>query len=144
MRFLSLALLSIASIAIAEGTWKDTVGDVPQCMKTCLNNFYKDAGLEDKCGSSDSATTDCLCGVKDSASEVQDAASSLSSCIQNGCDSSDLADAATQLSDFQDRFTELTNQCTSSESSKGAASSTVPGFNALLASGALLLVGAAM
>ena len=89
------------------------MGDVPQCMKTCLNDFYKDAGLEDKCGSSDKATTHCLCGVKDSA-DVQDAATSLSSCIQNGCDSSDLADAATQLSDFQDRFADLTNQCTNS------------------------------
>jgi hypothetical protein len=114
MRFLPVALLSLASIAIAESTWKDTVGDVPQCMKTCLNDFYKDAGLEDKCGSSDKATTDCLCGVKDSASDVQNAATSLSSCIQKGCDSSDLADASTQLSDFQNRFTDLTNQCTKS------------------------------
>jgi hypothetical protein len=38
----------------------------------------------------------------------------LSTCIQNGCDSNDLSDAVDKLEGFQNRFTDLTNQCTSS------------------------------
>jgi hypothetical protein len=102
----------LASVAIAElSSWNDVVGDVPQCMKTCLNNFYDNSGIKDQCGSANEATVNCLCGVKDSMSAVRDSADDLSSCIQGGCDTSDLTNASTQLQGFLDRFTKLENQC---------------------------------
>ncbi|KGO46776.1 hypothetical protein PEX1_105850 [Penicillium expansum] len=144
MRFSSIAILSLASVAVADlKTWNDVVGDMPQCIKTCLSNFYNTAGLKDKCGSADKATVDCLCGVKGSFADLQDDASELSTCIQDGCDTNEIADAATKLGDFQDRFESLQDQCSAKGSSNGA-SSVVPGFNAMLASGALLLVGVAL
>ena len=113
MRLLPVVLLSLASVAVAEtSSWNDVLGDMPQCMKTCLNQFYDKSGLEDECGSSDKATVSCLCGVKDSLSNIQDSARDLSSCVRNGCDTSDMTDAATQLRGFQDRFMDLKNQCT--------------------------------
>ncbi|KAJ5607871.1 hypothetical protein N7537_004490 [Penicillium hordei] len=143
MRFSSLAILALASVAVADlKTWNDIVGDMPQCIKTCLNDFYNTAGLKDKCGSADSASVDCLCGVKSSVSDFRDNASDLSSCIQDGCDTNEMADAASHLGDFQDRFESLEDQC--KKSSSNGASSMAPGFNALLASGALLLVGVAL
>ncbi|GAB1217433.1 hypothetical protein ATERTT37_006672 [Aspergillus terreus] len=113
MRFTPVALLGLAAVATAElSTWNDVVGDVPQCMKTCLNNFYTKSGFEDKCGSPGSATVDCLCSVKDSFSDVQDAGEELSSCITDGCSTSDLSDASSQLSGFQSRLTSIMDQCT--------------------------------
>ncbi|KAJ5294902.1 hypothetical protein N7508_009723 [Penicillium antarcticum] len=76
-------------------------------------------------------------------SDVEDAASSLSSCLSSGCDSEDLSDASFKLEAFQNRFSDLSTQCTSSDSSKGAANSNVPGLKAMFASGALLF-GASM
>ncbi|KAJ5931866.1 hypothetical protein N7516_006355 [Penicillium verrucosum] len=144
MRFSSLAILTLASVAVADlKTWNDVVGDMPQCMKTCLNDFYNTAGLKDKCGSSDSASVDCLCGVTGSVSDFRDDATDMSSCIKDGCDTNELAEAASHIGDFQDRYTSLKDQCSKEGSSNGA-SSMVPGFNALLASGALLLVGVAL
>ncbi|CRL18377.1 unnamed protein product [Penicillium camemberti] len=145
MRFSSLAILTLASVAAAADlkTWNDVVGDMSQCMKTCLNDFYNTAGLKDKCGSADSASVDCLCGVTGSVSDFQDDASNLSSCIQDGCDTDEMADAASNLGEFQDRFESLQDQCSKKTSSNGA-SSMAPGFNVLLASGALLLVGMAL
>ncbi|KAJ5968957.1 hypothetical protein N7501_005205 [Penicillium viridicatum] len=147
MRFSSLAILSLASVAVAADlkSWNDVVGDMPQCMKTCLNDFYNTAGLKDKCGSADSASIDCLCGVTGSVSDFRGDASELSSCIQDGCSTDEMADAASKIGDFQDRLTSLQDQCKkgSSNASNGA-SSMAPGFNVLLASGALLLVGMAL
>ncbi|CAI7613461.1 unnamed protein product [Penicillium glandicola] len=144
MRFFSLAILSLASVAVADlKTWNDVVGDVPQCIKTCLNDFYNTAGLKDKCGSTDTATVDCLCGIQGTASDFQDDASTLSTCIENGCDTSEVVNAAANLEDFLNRFQTANEQCSAKGSSNGA-SSVVPGFNAMLASGAVLLVGAAL
>lgn len=116
MRFLSVALLGLASISVTAAsdfeTWDDIVGDVPQCIKTCLNDFYTDSGFEDKCGSSDDASMDCLCSIT-SSSTVQDEASNLSTCIQDGCDSGDMSDISSKLSDFQQRFSDAGNQCLS-------------------------------
>lgn len=113
MRFLPVALLGLASIAIADlSSWSDVVGDVPQCIKTCLNEFYSDSGLESACGSADTASVKCLCGVKDSASDIQDEGNQLSSCIQTGCTSAELNDSRTELQDFETRYSELMSQCT--------------------------------
>ncbi|CAI7625907.1 hypothetical protein N7527_002934 [Penicillium freii] len=143
MRFSSLAILSLASVAVADlKTWNDVVGDMPQCMKTCLGDFYNTAGLKDKCGSSDSASIDCLCGVTGSVSDFRDDASDLTSCIKDGCSTEEMAGAASHIGDFQDRLTSLQDQC--KKGSSNGASSMVPGFNVLLASGALLLVGMAL
>lgn len=112
MRFFSLAILSLASVAVADlKTWNDVVGDVPQCIKTCLNDFYNTAGLKDKCGSADKANVDCLCGVGGSVSDYQDDASHLSTCIQDGCDTNEIMDASTKLEGFMQRFESLDNQC---------------------------------
>lgn len=112
MRFSPVVLLGLAAAAAAElNSWNDVVGNVPQCMKTCLNTFYTDSGFESKCGSPDQATVDCLCGEA-SLSSMKDSADQLGSCIQSGCDASDLADASSQLSGFEDRLTNLDNQCT--------------------------------
>lgn len=112
MRFSPVALLGLAAIAAADlSTWSDVVGNVPQCMKTCLNDFYTKAGFEDQCGSPDQATVDCLCSVKKSFSDAQDSANDLSSCISNGCDANDLADASSQLTGFENRLTKVENQC---------------------------------
>ncbi|CAP99457.1 hypothetical protein E8E15_004143 [Penicillium rubens] len=174
MRFSSLAVLSLASAAVAADlkTWNDVVGDVPSCIKTCLDTFYSSAGLEDKCGSPDSADVTCVCGMSGSASDYQDDATKLSSCIQDKCETSELADAVSSLKGFMERFQSLEGECegsSSSSSSSGSkkgssdsesesetssesesdsesngAGSLVPGFNAMIASGALLLVGAAL
>lgn len=113
MRFLPVALLGLASIAIADlSSWSDVVGDVPQCIQTCLNEFYSDSGLESACGSADTASVKCLCGVKDSASDIQDEGNQLSSCIQTGCTSTELNDSRTELQDFETRYSELMTQCT--------------------------------
>ncbi|KAJ6169169.1 hypothetical protein N7497_002012 [Penicillium chrysogenum] len=161
MRFSSLAVLSLASAAVAADlkTWNDVVGDVPSCIKTCLDTFYSSAGLEDKCGSPDSADVTCVCGMSGSASDYQDDATKLSSCIQDKCETSELADAVSSLKGFMERFQSLEGECegssdseseseTSSESESDSesngAGSLVPGFNAMIASGALLLVGAAL
>lgn len=113
MRFFPVALLGLAAVATAEvSTWNDVVGNVPQCMNKCLNDFYTKSGFEDECGNPNSASVDCLCGVKDSFSDVKDAGKELSSCISNGCSSSDLSDASSQLSEFQSRLTDIMDQCT--------------------------------
>ncbi|KAI9035702.1 uncharacterized protein KD926_002983 [Aspergillus affinis] len=144
MRFSRVALVGLAAVVSAElSTWNDVVGNVPKCMKTCLNDFYTKSGFEDECGSSGSAAVDCLCGVKDSFSDVQDAGEELSSCITNGCSTSDLTDASSQISGFQSRLTSIMDQCTKQESANGAVS-VVPSFNTMLASGAVLLIGAAL
>lgn len=115
MRFLPVALLGLASLATAKlSTWNDVVGNVPQCMKTCMDEYYTNAGLEDQCGSPDEASVDCLCGAQDSFDDVQEAASDLSSCISSGCDAKELQDAAKQLSGFTDRYTSLASQCSNS------------------------------
>lgn len=113
MRFSPVALLGLAAAAVAAdiSTWNDIVGNVPACMKTCLNKFYTDNGFEDKCGSPDDATVDCLCGIKGTLSEAQDSGEALGSCISNGCDARDLSDASSQLSDFQNRLMSLESQC---------------------------------
>lgn len=112
MRVSSLLLLGLASVAVADlNSWDDVVGDVPQCIKTCLNDYYNTVGLKSKCGSPDSASLDCLCSVKDTVENVQDDASDLSDCIANGCDSDELADASTKLEGFTNRFTDLYNKC---------------------------------
>lgn len=116
MRFLSVALVGLASISLtaASGfqTWDDIVGDVLQCMKTCLGDFYNNSGLEGKCGSSDHTSVDCLCGVT-SFSSVQSSVDDLSTCIQGGCDSGDLSEISSKLSDFQERFSDAGDQCMS-------------------------------
>ncbi|CAG8159915.1 unnamed protein product [Penicillium nalgiovense] len=184
MRFSSLAVLSLASVAVAADlkTWDDVVGDVPSCIKSCLDTFYSSAGLEDKCGSPDSADVTCVCGASGSASDYQGEATKLSSCIQDKCETSELTDAVSSLKGFMERFQSLQGECeggssssssssSSSDSKKGSSSdsesgsdsesepesessesepesngagSLVPGFNAMIASGALLLVGAAL
>lgn len=112
MRLSSVIFLGLASVAVADlNSWNDVVGDVPQCIKTCLNDFYNTAGLKSKCGSADTASLDCLCGVKSSVDDVADDASDLSSCIQDGCDSNEIADAASKLQGFMDRFNSLEDQC---------------------------------
>ena len=113
MRFSSLAVLALASLATAAdlSTWNDVVGDVPQCIKTCFNDFYDNSGFKDKCGSADSAKVSCLCGAGESVSDIKSSASSLSSCISNGCSTDDLANASSSLQDFQTRFQNLSDQC---------------------------------
>ncbi|KAJ5988386.1 hypothetical protein N7481_003596 [Penicillium waksmanii] len=163
MRFLSIALVGLASISVTAAsdfeTWDDIVGDVPQCIKTCLDDFYNDSGLEDKCGSSDDASMDCLCSVT-SFSSVQSSVDDLSTCIQDGCDSGDLSEISSKLSNFQERFSDAGDQCmsedstsdddsdsesdTDSDDNKNAANTLIPGFNALLASSAVLLFGVAL
>ncbi len=118
MRFLAVTLLGLASVSVAEvSSWSEVLGDVPQCMKTCLNDFYENIGLEDECGSPEEASVDCLCGVKDKFSTIQDESSKLQSCFTDGCDTKELASAASKLSDYNERFRDLQNQCTSSSSS---------------------------
>ncbi|KAJ5211173.1 hypothetical protein N7491_010993 [Penicillium cf. griseofulvum] len=144
MRFSPLAILALASVAVADiKTWNDVVGDVPQCIKTCLGEYYDGVGLKDQCGSADKATVDCLCGTTGSVADIQDDASDLSKCMQNGCETSELSDAVSKLQGFQERLEGVYNQCTKEASSNGA-SSVVPGLNTMLASGALLLVGMAL
>jgi hypothetical protein len=113
MRFSSLTILTLASVAAATDlkTWDDVVGDVPQCIKTCINDFYNTSGLKSKCGSADTATVNCVCTVKDTMSNINSEANDLSTCIQDGCSSSELADALTKLEDFTSRFDNLSTQC---------------------------------
>lgn len=117
MRFLSVALVGLASVSATAAaeykTWNEIVGDVPQCIKSCLNDFYTDAGLDDTCGSPSEGTLDCLCDST-SFSSIQDSAQNLSDCIQDECDSSELSEASSKLSDFQDRFSDAEDQCSSS------------------------------
>ncbi|CAI7580896.1 unnamed protein product [Penicillium pancosmium] len=150
--------LSVTAASDFE-TWGDIVGDVPQCMKTCLNDFYNDSGLEDKCGSSDDASMDCLCSVT-SFSSVQSSVDDLSTCIQDGCDSGDLSEISSKISDFQERFLDAGDQCmsedstsdgdsgseseTDSDDKNNSATTLIPGFNALLTSSAVLLFGVAL
>lgn len=114
MHFLSVALVGLASISVASASdyksWDDIVGDVPQCMTTCVDTFYSDSGLEDECGSSDEASMSCLCGAS-SFSQAESSAEDLSTCIQNKCDSGDLTNLASQLSEFSDRFSNAEEQC---------------------------------
>lgn len=115
MRFLPIALLGLASLAAAKlSTWSDVVGNVPQCMKTCMEEYYSDAGLEDQCGSPEEASVDCLCGARDSFKDAQEAAKEMSSCISSGCDANELQEAAKQLAGFQHRYTQVANQCSNS------------------------------
>ena len=125
MRFSSLAVLSLASAAVAADlkTWNDVVGDVPSCIKTCLDTFYSSAGLEDKCGSPDSADVTCVCGMSGSASDYQDDATKLSSCIQDKCETSELADAVSSLKGFMERFQSLEGECEGSSSSSSSSGS---------------------
>lgn len=117
MRFLSVALVGLASVSATAAaeykTWNEIVGDVPKCIKSCLNDFYTDAGLDDTCGSPSEGTLDCLCDST-SFSSIQDSAQNLSDCIQDECDSSELSEASSKLSDFQDRFSDAEDQCSSS------------------------------
>lgn len=118
MRFVSIALVGLVSISVTVTsdfeTWDDIVGDVPQCIKACLDDFYGDSGLEDECGSSDDASMDCLCSVT-SFSSVQSSANDLSTCIQDSCDSGDLSKISSKLSDFQERFSDAGDQCMSED-----------------------------
>jgi hypothetical protein len=122
MRFSSLAVLSLASVAVAADlkTWNDVVGDVPSCIKTCLDTFYSSAGLEDKCGSPDSADVTCICDIGGTTSDYQDDASQLSSCIQDKCETSELTDAISSLKGFQERFQSLESECEGSSSSSSS------------------------
>lgn len=114
MRFLPVALLGLASVAVADiSNWSDIVGDMPECTKTCLDTYYKDIGFEKKCGKPDEASTDCLCGIKD-VKDLQGSVRDLSKCIQSGCSASDLSDASKDLSGFQDRMLDLSKQCSGS------------------------------
>ncbi|KKK15254.1 hypothetical protein P175DRAFT_0505428 [Aspergillus ochraceoroseus IBT 24754] len=146
MRLLSVALLGLASIAVADITsWNQLLGDIPSCYKTCLDDYYKDSGLETKCGSPDSATASCICSVKAPINDIADEASTLRSCVTSGC--SDLSSSdESNIQAFAQRYNELVTQCTSSSSSTthNGAASNLPGFNAILASGTLMLVGYAL
>ncbi|CAI7591211.1 unnamed protein product [Penicillium manginii] len=139
--------MGLASISVTTASdfqsWDDIVGDAPQCIKSCLDDFYSNAGLKDECGSSDDASMNCLCNAS-SFTAAQSSANDLSTCIQKGCDSGDLSELSSSLSDFQDRFMDAAEQCQSGDYDKNAASTLVPGLNALLASGAVLLIGAAL
>ena len=40
MRFLPVALLGLASVAVADiNNWSDLVGTMPKCTKTCLDDY---------------------------------------------------------------------------------------------------------
>jgi hypothetical protein len=116
MRFLCVALMGLASISVTTASdfqsWDDIVGDAPQCIKSCLDDFYSNAGLKDECGSSDDASMNCLCNAS-SFTAAQSSANDLSTCIQKGCDSGDLSELSSSLSDFQDRFMDAAEQCQS-------------------------------
>lgn len=128
MRYSAVALLGLASAAVAEvSTWQDVLGDVPQCVKTCLDDFYTNIGFEDECGSPDEATVDCLCGVKDTFSKAQSESSKLQSCFTDGCDAKDLTTAASKLTDYNERFRDLQSQCKSSDSSSDSSDSSSGG-----------------
>lgn len=123
MRFLAVTLLGLASVSVAEvSSWQDVLGDVPSCVKTCLDDFYKNVGFEDECGSPDEASVDCLCGVKDTFEKAQSESSKLQSCFTDGCDTKELASAASKLSDYNERYHDLQNQCKSSDSSSSSSS----------------------
>jgi hypothetical protein len=114
MRFFPLAVLGLASVAVADfSSWSDVVGDAPQCLKKCMSDFYNDAGFGDKCGSSDQASVKCLCGLSSSTNDedAQDAADSLSSCFQDSCSNDELSNAASKIGDFTERFRDLDTQC---------------------------------
>ncbi|KAJ5542866.1 hypothetical protein N7535_005289 [Penicillium sp. DV-2018c] len=150
MRFSPLAILALASVAVADfSSWNDVVGDVPQCVKKCTNDFYSDVGFEAKCGSPDKADMKCLCGFKVSTGDARDAGTSLASCYEDSCSSDDLVDGASKIMDFTERFTDLASQCgddvekDSEDGVPDAASSLVPGFGAMLVSGALLFASVA-
>ena len=116
MRFLPVALLGLASVAVADiNNWSDLVGTMPKCTKTCLDDYYKDLGFEKKCGKADDADTKCLCGIKD-IKDLQGAAMDLSKCMQKGCSASDLSDVTSDLEGFQGRIQDFVDQC--NESSK--------------------------
>jgi hypothetical protein len=114
MRFSPLAILALASAAVAADikTWNDVVGDVPQCVKTCLGDYYDGIGLKDQCGSADKATVDCLCKTTASVSDVREDASELSKCMQNGCEPNELSDGISKIQDFQERLQSVYSQCT--------------------------------
>lgn len=111
MRFFPLALLGLASVAVAADpkSWNDLVGDVPSCVKSCLGDYYNDLGLQDKCGSSDSASIDCLCGAD--FKDISNAATSLNDCFEEKCDKDEFLDNATKLQDFATRLGDLPGQC---------------------------------
>ena len=114
MRFLPVALLGLASVAVADiSNWNDIIGDMPKCTQTCIDTYYKDIGFEKKCGKPDEASTDCLCGIKD-VKDLQDAVRDLNKCTQSGCSSTDISDAASGLEGFQDRLMDFSKQCTGS------------------------------
>lgn len=116
MRFLPVALLGLASVAVADiKNWSDLMGTMPKCTKTCLNDYYKDLGFEKKCGKSDDASTNCLCGIKD-VKDLQGAAMDLSKCMQRECSASDLSNVTSDLEGFQGRIQDFVDQC--NESSK--------------------------
>ncbi|KAJ5143258.1 uncharacterized protein N7515_002045 [Penicillium bovifimosum] len=146
MRFFPLAVLGLASVAVADfSSWNDVVGDAPQCLKKCTNDFYNDVGLDDQCGSSDQASVKCLCGVSKSTSDLSAAADSLSSCVTDNCSAEELTDAFDKVMAFSERFTDLASQCTEevADDKDGGASSVVPAFGAMLVSGALLFASVA-
>lgn len=115
MRFLSVAVLGLASVAAAADikSWDDLMGDIPTCMKKCMNDFYKDGGLEKECGAPEKASADCLCKpasakiISDTMSSVDD----LQDCLKDSCTQSDLTDNVDKINDMGTRATDFQKQC---------------------------------
>lgn len=115
MRFLPIAVVGLASVAAAAElkSWDDIMGDIPTCIKKCMNNFYKDGGLEKECGAPEKATADCLCKpasykiISDTVSSVDE----LQDCLKESCTQSELTDNIDKINGMGERAQDFQDQC---------------------------------
>ncbi|PGH12226.1 hypothetical protein AJ79_04406 [Helicocarpus griseus UAMH5409] len=142
MRLFPIALLGLASVAVAEfKTWNDVMGDVPECVKKCYGDWYNSTPLKEPCGSPDKATMDCICKVPNIKSDTMTTEQSMDDCLKKDCTGDDLEEITAKREEIQKRLEQFKDQCASGS----GALSVSPNFNGvMLASGALLIAGAAL
>ncbi|PLN86501.1 hypothetical protein BDW42DRAFT_190087 [Aspergillus taichungensis] len=122
MRFLPIAVVGLASVATAAElkSWDDIVGDIPTCIKKCMNDFYTDSGVEKECGAPDKASIDCLCQpasyklVSSTLSSVDD----LQDCLKDSCSEKDLTDSIDKINAMGERAEDFQDQCEKRADSK--------------------------
>ena len=115
MRFLPIAVVGLASVAAAAEikSWNDLLGDIPTCTKKCMNEFYKDSGLEKECGAPEKAGADCLCKPAsfEIFSDTMDSMDELQSCLKDSCSDSELREGADKAKDMYQRAKDFQKQC---------------------------------
>lgn len=119
MRFLPVAVLGLASVAAAADdyaylkTWNDVMGDIPACMKKCMNIFYKDSNVEKECGAPEKATDECLCKPesKKTISSIMTGVSDLDNCFKDVCTHSQYTNNSHKLDSLDNRLTGLQKHC---------------------------------